>query len=67
MSKRQEKTGNMQVISDAIFVQEMPKHLLTEYPRLLKHKNVSPHGLYMLYRSLFDTLKWEIRGRDTAA
>lgn len=52
------------VITDATYVQAIPDTIRNEYPKLLKHKNVSPHALYMLYRSLFDTLQWNIQGRE---
>lgn len=67
MSKRREREGNMQVISDGVFVREMPSHLMSEYPKLLKHKNISPHALYMLYRSLFDNLQWTTESRAASA
>jgi len=32
----------------------LPKRFVYEYPRLLKHKNISWHSVYMTYRSLFE-------------
>lgn len=58
--------GAVTVVSDAVGVRTMPKHFNSEYPKLLKHKNVSPHGLYMLYRSLFDSLEWDVQARIKA-
>lgn len=58
--------GAVTVVSDAVGVRKMPKHLISEYPKLLKHKNVSPYGLYMLYRSLFDTLERDVQARIRA-
>jgi hypothetical protein len=52
------------VISDATGVKRMPAHFQSEFPRLLKHKNVSPQAIYMLYRGLFDQLEWDIMVRS---
>ena len=30
-----------------------PNRFLFEYPKLLKHKNISSHGMYMMFHSLF--------------
>jgi hypothetical protein len=54
-------------VSEIIGVQQLPSHFVTEYPKLLKHKNMSPHGLYMVYRSAFESLIWQIGGRPRAA
>jgi len=37
----------------------LPDRFIYEFPRLLKHKNISPHAIYMTYRSLFDRFGWE--------
>ena len=66
MTQRITRAGNTRVISDATGVRQIPGHFLTEYPKLMKHKNVSPHALYMVYRSLFDTLEWTVEGREAA-
>ncbi len=66
MAERETDTQDARVISDAVAVRELPPHFLSEYPKLLKHKVLSPHSMYMLYRSLFDSLTWEIRGRAAA-
>ena len=34
----------------------LTKNFLADMVMMLKHKNVSPHGLYLIYRSLFTTL-----------
>lgn len=67
MEERETHGQKTQVISDAVAVKELPRHFLSEYPKLLKHKNLSPHSMYMLYRSLFDSLSWEAKGRAAAA
>ena len=36
---------------------EFPPALLRDFSMVLKHKNMSPHSLYLLYRSLFETLR----------
>jgi hypothetical protein len=33
-----------------------PPGLLADFAMVLKHKNMSPHGLYLMYRSLFTNL-----------
>ena len=33
-------------------------HLLQDAATLLRHKNLSPHALYLIYRSLFYRLDW---------
>jgi hypothetical protein len=63
MAEREIDTSKTRVISDAVGVRAMPRHFQSEFPRLLKTKDVSAHALYMIYRSLFDTLEWEINGR----
>lgn len=67
MAKRDPKKGATTVVSDGIGVKRLPSHFQAEFPRLLKHKPVSPHALYMLYRSLFDTLEWEGNKRKRSA
>lgn len=67
MAKRDSKKGQTTVVSDGIGVKRLPPHFQAEYPKLLKHKPVSPHALYMLYRSLFDTLEWEGNKRKRPA
>jgi hypothetical protein len=32
-----------------------PPHLMTEFSMILKHKNMSPYAIYLLYKSLFNT------------
>jgi hypothetical protein len=34
---------------------EPPKYFLSAYPKFLKYKSQSPHGMYMLYISLCAT------------
>ena len=67
MAERDTRRGKTTVVSDAIGVRRLPPHFQAEYPRLLKHKPMSPHALYMLYRSLFDTLEWEGNKRKRSA
>lgn len=33
---------------------ELPDRFVNEFPRLLKHKNISPHALYMTFCALFE-------------
>lgn len=35
---------------------KFPPALLDDFAMVLKHKNMSPHSLYMMYRSLFTTI-----------
>lgn len=55
------------VISDAIGVKSLPPYFLSEYPKLLKQKSISPEALYMLFRSLFVQLEWEVAVRSSGA
>ena len=34
----------------------LPERFKYEYPKLLKHKNISHHAIYMMYRSLVDAI-----------
>lgn len=61
-----EASDSTPVIYDGVGVKALPSNFLWEYPGLLKHKNVSPHGMYMLYRSLFDRLDWDVGERRSA-
>lgn len=68
MLEREEgEDGKPHIISDAIGVQSFPPYLQNEYPRILKHKSMSPHGMYMLFRSLFYQMQWAVKGRERAA
>lgn len=48
--------GNASMRKDALSRIRVPFRFIYEYPRLLKHKNVSSQAIYMLYRSLFDEI-----------
>lgn len=41
-------------------LQALPAYLQSEYPRLMKHKDIAAPALYMIFRALFDTLSWRI-------
>src|SRR5438874_2876380 len=34
----------------------LPQQTIADFVMILKHKNISPHALYLLYKSLFTTL-----------
>lgn len=36
----------------------LPSQFKSEYPMIMKHKNLSTHAMYMLYRSLFANIGW---------
>ena len=52
--------NKQKVAPSDISLASMPGFLQSEYPRLMKHKEVSAHALYMVFRSLFETLEWEV-------
>jgi hypothetical protein len=35
----------------------IPEHTIQDFVMILKHKNMSPHALYLLYKSLFTTIR----------
>lgn len=41
---------------------ELPDRFLDEYPMLMKTKNISAHGLYMMYWALFADIRWRVKG-----
>lgn len=44
-----------------------PNELLKDYAMILKHKSMSPHSLYLMYRSLFATLNGHVEASGTPA
>ena len=40
----------------------LPDRFHDEFPMILKTKNISAHGLYMMYFSLFADIRWRVRG-----
>jgi hypothetical protein len=40
---------------------DLPAQFREEYPMLLKTKNMSAHGLYMMYCALFSDIRWRVK------
>lgn len=59
LQNRNDKLSNDDLhalVAAQIAAVELPERFVYEFPRLLKHKNISSHALYMTYCSLFDPL-----------